>query len=73
MAKRVLNTHISTAEHAFLVEQARAEDITVTMFLRNLIQRQMRRRNKFPRRVERDGGDLGFNDLEEGKRNGSDD
>ena len=39
--KRVLNTHISVAEHAFLKGAARANAMTVTMYLRNLIRREM--------------------------------
>lgn len=41
--KRVLNTHISVAEHTFLKSEARANSMTVTMLLRNLIRREMRR------------------------------
>ncbi len=41
--KSVLNTHLAAEEHAFLKEQARARAMTVTMFLRNLIRREMER------------------------------
>ena len=39
--KRVLNTHISVEEHHFLKSMARKNSMTVTMFLRNLIRREM--------------------------------
>lgn len=39
--KRVLNTHISVEEHHFLKMMARKNSMTVTMFLRNLIRKEM--------------------------------
>lgn len=39
--KRVLNTHISTEEHDFLKNMADKNSMTVTMFLRNLIRKEM--------------------------------
>ena len=41
--KRVLNTHISLEEHTFLKSMAGKNSMTVTMFLRNLIRREMQR------------------------------
>jgi hypothetical protein len=41
--KRVLNTHISMEEHTFLKSMAGKNSMTVTMFLRNLIRREMQR------------------------------
>lgn len=41
--KRVLNTHISLEEHTFLKSMASKNSMTVTMFLRNLIRREMQR------------------------------
>ena len=41
--KRVLNTHISMEEHTFLKSMATKNSMTVTMFLRNLIRREMQR------------------------------
>lgn len=41
--KRVLNTHISVEEHSFLKNMAQKNSMTVTMFLRNLIRREMQR------------------------------
>jgi len=41
--KRVLNTHISLEEHTFLKSMATKNSMTVTMFLRNLIRREMQR------------------------------
>lgn len=41
--KRVLNTHISLEEHTFLKNMANKNSMTVTMFLRNLIRREMQR------------------------------
>ena len=41
--KRVLNTHISAEEHTFLKSMASKNSMTVTMFLRNLIRREMQR------------------------------
>ena len=41
--KRVLNTHISLEEHTFLKAMASKNSMTVTMFLRNLIRREMNR------------------------------
>ena len=41
--KRVLNTHISLEEHTFLKNMASKNSMTVTMFLRNLIRREMQR------------------------------
>ncbi len=41
--KRVLNTHISLEEHTFLKNMAGKNSMTVTMFLRNLIRREMQR------------------------------
>lgn len=41
--KRVLNTHISLEEHTFLKSMASKGSMTVTMFLRNLIRREMQR------------------------------
>ena len=44
--KRVLNTHISMEEHTFLKSMAGKNSMTVTMFLRNLIRREMQRSNR---------------------------
>ena len=44
--KRVLNTHISMEEHNFLKSMAGKNSMTVTMFLRNLIRREMQRSNR---------------------------
>jgi hypothetical protein len=41
--KRVLNTHISVEEHYFLKSMAQKNSMTVTMYLRNLIRREMQR------------------------------
>ncbi len=41
--KRVLNTHISLEEHTFLKSMASKNSMTVTMFLRNMIRREMNR------------------------------
>lgn len=41
--KRVLNTHISLEEHTFLKSMASKHSMTVTMFLRNMIRREMQR------------------------------
>ncbi len=41
--KRVLNTHISLEEHSFLKSMASKNSMTVTMFLRNLIRKEMHR------------------------------
>lgn len=53
--KRVLNTHISVEEHSFLKSMAQKNSMTVTMFLRNLIRREMQRLED----VERDFSMLG--------------
>jgi hypothetical protein len=44
--KRVLNTHISLEEHTFLKSMATKNSMTVTMFLRNLIRREMQRSSR---------------------------
>lgn len=41
--KRVLNTHISVAEHEHLKRMAKANAMTVTMYLRNMIRSNMKR------------------------------
>lgn len=43
VGKRVLNTHIALEEHTFLKSMANKNSMTVTMFLRNLIRREMQR------------------------------
>lgn len=43
VGKRVLNTHISVQEHEYLKRKAHANAMTVTMYLRNLIRREMQR------------------------------
>ena len=47
--KRVLNTHISVEEHHFLKTMAQKNSMTVTMFLRNLIRREMLRAREMER------------------------
>lgn len=41
--KRVLNTHISLEEHTFLKAAAAKNSMTITMYLRNMIRREMAR------------------------------
>ena len=39
--KRVLNTHVSVEEHEYLRRAAQEQSMTVTMFLRIMIRREM--------------------------------